>query len=91
MASEKLGRERPLGTAEKSALLALMNRGGSWAKGDKPLWESAYWTIELLCGLIRKGMVVEVAVNRQYELSKQGLHKAAELHMRACSAKNPYS
>lgn len=88
MAHDPPGRERPLGTAEKTALLALLNRGGTWSKGDKPLWESAYWTIELLCGLIRKGMATEVAIGKQYELSEQGLRKAAQLHMEACSAKN---
>lgn len=79
MAAEQLGRERPLGTAEKAVLRELVARGGSWAAADYPLWESRHWTLKLLCGLIPKDMVTEVVRDEQYEISTKGLATVVKL------------
>lgn len=47
-----------LGDAEREALDALHRRGGVHdARKDRPLWENAYWTLQLMASLSRKGCV----------------------------------
>lgn len=74
-----MSRQRPLGSAEKACLERLMARGGRWADGDKPLWESKHWTLELLAALAIKGMVNEVKPGKEYKLTAAGTAQAEGL------------
>jgi hypothetical protein len=71
-----MSRQRPLGSAEKVCLQRLSARGGTWTEGEKPLWESKHWTLELLAALTIKGMVSEVKPGQEYRLTADGTAQA---------------
>lgn len=54
-------RQKPLGDAERQTLHALKKSGGSWNPKRPPLWESRYWTLQLLNGLACREYVTETA------------------------------
>lgn len=74
-----MARRNTIGTAEKAVLSALLERQGKWADVDGVLWESKYWTIEILGTLANKGLVREIVPAKQYELTPDGAAKAALL------------
>lgn len=74
-------RTSPLGSAEKEVLVGLAKRGGSWAHGDRALWESRQWTIQLLQALTLKELVTEVVYDKQYKLTARGQRVASELEV----------
>ena len=61
-----------LSSAEHTVLLRLMERGGTWTTGERPLWESRYWTLRLLNKLASTGLVEEVEQDTKYSLTRQG-------------------
>jgi hypothetical protein len=72
-------RRAPIGTAEQAVLVALSDRGGVWAAGDRPLWESNHWTLKLLNTLTGKGLVQELEYNQRYGFTDQGRVTATEI------------
>lgn len=66
-------REKPVGTGEREVLQKLANLGGEWQDGDGILYESKYWTLQLLSSLTAKGLVEEVVPDAHYRLTRQGL------------------
>jgi hypothetical protein len=66
-------RSKPLSSAEQAVLRKLIARGGTWANGDTPLWESRYWTLHLLNRLASQGLVSEVEQDRKYQATRDGL------------------
>lgn len=71
-------RKRPVGTAEKHTLAALLSLGGSWSEESSWVWESRHWTLRILHGLAAKGYVLETQPD-QFELTDAGLALAGEL------------
>lgn len=69
-------RKKPVGSAEICALRRLLATDGVWSSQDRPLWESKYWTTQLLCSLSQKGLVKEVVADEQYEITPAGVEAA---------------
>jgi hypothetical protein len=70
-------RSKPVGSAEAVVLQRLAANDGKWAVGDRPLWESQYWTLQLLGSLTRKGLVSEVVPDEHYVLTGEGFEGRA--------------
>lgn len=70
---------KALGSAERIVLVKLSEWGGVWRTGNRPLWESAHWTLTLLNTLTSKGLVKELESNTRYELSELGHAKVKEI------------
>lgn len=70
-------RERPIGSAERSVLLWLADNRGNWTENDGNVWESKFWTLQLLSSLATKGLVKEVVVDAHYELTAEGRELAS--------------
>jgi hypothetical protein len=62
-----------LSSSEYAVLERLFYRGGKWNTGDRPLWESQYWTLRLLNILASQGLVEEEEKDTKYSLSSKGL------------------
>lgn len=65
-------REKPVGSAERSVLEWLARNSGRWTEDDGTVWESKFWTLQLLVALAAKGLVNEVVAGAHYELSPKG-------------------
>jgi hypothetical protein len=71
-------RQRPLGDSEKQVLAALSRCEGSWSVTSRPLWDSRYWTLQLLYSLTRKGCVCE-KVAGTFEITDAGQRTVEDL------------
>lgn len=77
--SEQQRRPIPLGTAEKAALLAMVQRANTWTKQSGWVWENAHWTVELMDSLVRKGLAETSEPGVKYELTIEGLSMGKDL------------
>lgn len=72
-------RQKRLGSAEKAALLALVDLGGVWGPDTRWLWESHHWTVTIYESLVRKGLAHEKVAGESFEITPEGRSVAATL------------
>jgi hypothetical protein len=73
-------RNERISSAEATVLVRLAaTTNGRWESGERPLWESRYWTLRLLNILAGKGMVTEVVIDETYEITRDGLRRSKSL------------
>lgn len=63
-------RKKPVGSAEQAVLGWLAANRGQWTVSDGSIWESMFWTLELLGSLSAKGLVTEVVAGAHYTLNE---------------------
>jgi hypothetical protein len=61
-----------IGSAEKSVLQGLKDRGGTWCTKDGAIWDSLHWTARILESLAVKGLVDELEPDKKYRINKAG-------------------